>query len=149
MIGLLQRVSRASVSVDGELIAEIGHGLLVLIGVRRGDGESEADRLAERLLNYRVFADDAGRMNRSVRDVGGSVLLVPQFTLAADTTSGLRPSFSTTAAPELGAAMFERVVTSVAASGVPHARGRFGAHMLVSLVNDGPVTFWLEISSSR
>jgi D-aminoacyl-tRNA deacylase len=133
MIGLLQRVARASVAVEGDLIAEIGQGLLVLIGVQRSDGEADADRLAERLLDYRVFADDAGRMNRSVRDVGGSVLLVPQFTLAADTATGLRPSFSTAAAPELGAALFERVVSSVAASGVPHAQGRFGAHMQVSL----------------
>lgn len=144
MIALLQRVSRADVAVAGEVIAEIGPGLVVLVGVARGDSDSEAERLAERVLSYRVFADAAGRMNRSVRDVGGSVLLVPQFTLAADTTGGARPSFSSAAPPELGGALFERFAAHVRASGVPYACGRFGADMQVSLTNDGPVTFWLE-----
>jgi D-tyrosyl-tRNA(Tyr) deacylase len=144
VIALLQRVTEARVRVDGQDIAVIGSGLLVLVGVERDDGEAAADRLAERLVAYRVFADGAGRMNLSVRDVGGSVLLVPQFTLAADTSGGLRPSFSSAAPPERGAALFQRLVASVQASGVPHACGRFGAHMQVTLTNDGPVTFWLE-----
>jgi len=110
MIGLLQRVSRASVSVDGEIIARIGMGLLVLVGVERGDSEAEAKRLAQRLVEYRVFPDDSGRMNRSVADVGGSLLLVPQFTLAADTRKGTRPGFSTAAEPAVGAALFDRLV---------------------------------------
>jgi D-tyrosyl-tRNA(Tyr) deacylase len=144
MIALLQRVSRADVAVSGEVIAEIGRGLLVLVGVARGDSDAEAERLAERVLSYRVFPDAAGRMNLSVRDVRGSVLLVPQFTLAADTSGGLRPSFSSAAPPEVGAAMFERFAAHVRASDVPSACGRFGADMQVSLTNDGPVTFWLE-----
>ncbi len=148
MIGLLQRVTSASVSVDGQTIAATGPGLLVLIGVESGDTPAEAARLAERLVSYRVFGDAAGRMNRSVRDVGGSVLLVPQFTLVADTSSGLRPSFSGAAPPALGAALFDAVAEGVAASGVLHARGRFGAHMQVTLTNDGPVTFWLEVRAS-
>ena len=145
MIALLQRVSEARVSVAGTVIAEIGRGLLVLVGVARGDREAEAARLAERVLSYRVFADAAARMNLSVRDVGGSVLLVPQFTLAADTRSGLRPSFSGAAAPEIGAALFDRLVEHVKVSGVAWAVGRFGADMQVALTNDGPVTFWLEV----
>jgi D-tyrosyl-tRNA(Tyr) deacylase len=137
-------VSQAHVAVAGDVIAEIGRGLLVLVGVARGDTEREADKLAERVLRYRVFADAAGRMNSSVRDVGGAALLVPQFTLAADTSGGLRPSFSSAAAPDLGAALFERFAAHVRGSGVPCACGRFGADMQVSLTNDGPVTFWLE-----
>lgn len=144
MIALLQRVKRAEVAVGGEVIAEIGTGLLVLVGVVRGDSNAEAERLARRVLSYRIFSDAAGKMNLSVRDVGGGVLLVPQFTLAADTNGGLRPSFSTAATPELGAALFERFAAHVRASGVPFACGRFGADMQVSLTNDGPVTFWLE-----
>jgi D-tyrosyl-tRNA(Tyr) deacylase len=144
MIALLQRVTEARVRVQGEDIAAIGAGLLVLVGVQRDDTEAAADRLAERLVAYRVFADEAERMNRSVRDVGGSVLLVPQFTLAADTSSGLRPSFSSAAPPSRGAELFERLVAGVQASGVTLACGRFGAHMQVTLTNDGPVTFWLE-----
>jgi D-aminoacyl-tRNA deacylase len=130
--------------VAGEVIAEIGRGLLVLVGVVRGDTEREAERLAERVLRYRVFADGDGRMNLSVREIKGSVLLVPQFTLAADTTGGLRPSFSTAAPPGLGASLFAHLVAQVRASGVPSACGRFGADMQVTLTNDGPVTFWLE-----
>ena len=130
--------------VAGEVIAEIDRGLLVLVGVVRGDTEREAERLAERVLRYRVFADGDGRMNLSVREIKGSVLLVPQFTLAADTTGGLRPSFSTAAPPGLGASLFAHLVAQVRASGVPSACGRFGADMQVTLTNDGPVTFWLE-----
>jgi D-tyrosyl-tRNA(Tyr) deacylase len=144
MIALIQRVSAADVAISGDVIAAIGRGLLVLVGVARGDSEREADRLAERVLHYRVFADGDGRMNLSVRDVGGAVLLVPQFTLAADTSSGLRPSFSSAAPPELGALLFEHLAVQVRASGVASACGRFGADMQVSLTNDGPVTFWLE-----
>jgi D-tyrosyl-tRNA(Tyr) deacylase len=144
MIALLQRVTEARVRVDGSDIAAIGPGLLVLVGVERDDSEAAADRLAERLVAYRIFADDAERMNLSVRDVGGSVLLVPQFTLAADTTGGLRPSFSSAAPPTRGAELFERLAAGVRASGVPLECGRFGAHMQVTLTNDGPVTFWLE-----
>jgi D-tyrosyl-tRNA(Tyr) deacylase len=147
MIGLIQRVSVAKVEIDGLTVAEIGAGLLVLVGVERDDGPAEADRLAARLVAYRVFPDGAGKMNRSVRDVGGSLLLVPQFTLAADTSSGLRPSFSRAAAPAQGAALFERLAAAVAASGVTCPTGRFGAHMQVTLTNDGPVTFWLQVSS--
>ncbi|HLF10244.1 MAG TPA: D-aminoacyl-tRNA deacylase [Gammaproteobacteria bacterium] len=149
MIGLLQRVSRASVAVNGDVIAEIGRGLLVLIGVERTDRPEEAERLAERLLGCRVFPDEAGRMNLAVRDVGGSVLLVPQFTLAADTSSGHRPGFARAAEPGLGEALFNRLVEEIRASGVPYAVGRFGAHMQVTLTNDGPVTFWLHAGAAR
>ena len=145
MIALLQRVLRADVVIHGETVAEIGPGLLVLVGVQRGDREAEVARLAERLLSYRVFPDAAGRMNLSIRDAGGSVLLVPQFTLAADTSSGLRPSFSCAAAPEIGAHLFEQFCERIRASGVRASFGRFGADMQVTLTNDGPVTFWLEI----
>jgi len=145
MIVLLQRVSEARVSIAGTVVAEIGRGLLVLLGVVRGDSETEAARLAQRLLSYRVFPDPAGRMNLSVREIGGSVLLVPQFTLAADTSSGLRPSFSSAAPPGVGAMMFERFVEQIRVSGVPYGVGKFGADMQVALTNDGPVTFWLEM----
>lgn len=145
MIGLIQRVSGAKVEISGEKVAEIGVGLLVLVGVQRHDGPDEAEKLASRLVAYRVFADEAGKMNRSVRDVGGAVLLVPQFTLAADTSGGLRPSFSRAAPPDVGTRLFDALVEAVAATGVPYACGRFGANMQVTLTNDGPVTFWLEV----
>ena len=145
MIGLIQRVSGASVAIDAHTVAEIGTGLLVLVGIERQDGPEQAERLASRLVAYRVFADDAGKMNRSVRDIGGALLLVPQFTLAADTSAGLRPSFSRAAPPDAGARLFEALVAAVAATGVPHACGRFGADMQVTLTNDGPVTFWLHV----
>jgi D-tyrosyl-tRNA(Tyr) deacylase len=145
MIGLIQRVSGANVAISGEIVATIGIGLLVLVGVERGDGPDETKKLAERLVNYRVFADHAGKMNRSVRDVGGALLLVPQFTLAADTSGGLRPSFSKAAPPAVGAERFDALMAAVAATGVPSASGRFGADMQVSLTNDGPVTFWLHV----
>jgi D-tyrosyl-tRNA(Tyr) deacylase len=145
VIGLLQRVSHANVTIGQELVAEIGRGLLVLVGVERGDEPADAKRLAERLLGFRVFPDEAGRMNLAVRDVGGSVLLVPQFTLAADTGSGLRASFSRAAEPALATALFDQLVAQMKMSGVPHAAGRFGADMQVTLTNDGPVTFWLRV----
>jgi D-tyrosyl-tRNA(Tyr) deacylase len=144
MIGLLQRVSQASVTVDGIVVAEIGAGLLVLIAVHRGDTEVEADRLLERLLGYRVFPDEEGRMNRSVRDAGGGLLLVPQFTLAADTRKGMRPSFTPAAAPDEGRRLFDRLVERARALHPRVEAGRFGADMQVALVNDGPVTFWLQ-----
>ena len=145
MIGLIQRVSGANVAIEGLETAKIGVGLLVLCGIERDDGREHAAKLASRLVSYRVFADDAGKMNRSVRDVGGALLLVPQFTLAADTSGGLRPSFSRAAPPEVGAQLFDALVAAVAATGVPHACGRFGANMQVTLTNDGPVTFWLQV----
>jgi D-tyrosyl-tRNA(Tyr) deacylase len=144
MIGLLQRVSCASVRVGERLCGEIGTGLLVLIGVSAGDTPAQAERLAQRLLDYRVFPDAAGRMNLSLRDIGAGLLLVPQFTLAADTRSGNRPGFSGAAQPALAQALFEQLVSATRAEGRVVATGEFGAHMQVSLVNDGPVTFWLE-----
>jgi D-tyrosyl-tRNA(Tyr) deacylase len=146
MIGLLQRVCSASVSTDDETIAAIGRGLLVLVGVQKGDSEREAERLLERLLGYRVFPDAAGRMNLALRDTGGGLLLVPQFTLAADTRSGMRPGFSTAADARTGARLFAELVKRAGQLHVGVASGRFGVHMQVSLVNDGPVTFWLEVS---
>jgi D-tyrosyl-tRNA(Tyr) deacylase len=144
LIALIQRVSHANVAVAGEVIAQIERGLVVLVGVARGDSEREAEKLAERVLRYRVFPDSDGRMNLSVREIAGAVLLVPQFTLTADTSGGLRPSFSSAAPPGLGAQLFAHFVAQVRASGVSSACGRFGADMQVSLTNDGPVTFWLE-----
>ncbi|MET0985607.1 MAG: D-aminoacyl-tRNA deacylase [Steroidobacteraceae bacterium] len=145
MIALLQRVTQAQVSVDGTVIGRIGAGLMVLVGVQRGDGETESARLLERLLSYRVFADEAGRMNRSVLDVQGGLLLVPQFTLAADTRSGTRPGFSTAAPPEEGRRWFEHFLAAARREPVQVEAGQFGADMQVSLTNDGPVTFWLEV----
>jgi D-aminoacyl-tRNA deacylase len=144
MITLIQRVSEARVSVDGEVVGEIGRGVLALIGVRRGDDEAAVERLIERLLSYRIFPDDEGRMNLSVRDVSGGVLLVPQFTLAADTSKGTRPGFSTAAPPEQARRLFGLLLERTRAAYAPVSAGVFGAHMQVALVNDGPVTFWLE-----
>lgn len=145
MIGLLQRVDGASVEVDGREIARIGRGLLVLVGVERGDDEAAADRLLERLVTYRVFADAGGRMNLSLADTGGGLLLVPQFTLAADTSKGLRPGFSRAAEPGQAERLFGYMAKR-AEKRLPGAQtGRFGAHMRVSLVNDGPVTFWIRV----
>jgi len=149
MIGLIQRVSGAKVQINGDIVGEIGVGLLVLAGIEREDSPDEAAKLAARLVAYRVFADDAGKMNRSVRDAGGAVLLVPQFTLAADTSGGLRPSFSKAAPPDVGATLFAALVAAVAATGIPYACGRFGANMQVTLTNDGPVTFWLQVPPAR
>jgi len=146
MIGLLQRVAEASVSVDSSEVARIGPGLLVLIGIERGDGEREAERLLERLVTYRVFPDAAGRMNLSLEDTGDGLLLVPQFTLAAETRKGTRPGFSLAAAPEDGERLFRTLVARAQARIDGAQGGPFGAHMRVSLVNDGPVTFWLQVS---
>jgi len=144
MIGLLQRVSRAEVRIGGEIVGQIGAGLLVLVGVQREDGAAQVERLLERLLTYRVFPDDAGRMNRSLRDTGGGLLLVPQFTLAADTDKGTRAGFSRAAEPDQARALFETLLARAQAQHADVAAGRFGADMQVGLVNDGPVTFWLE-----
>ncbi|HTI95439.1 MAG TPA: D-aminoacyl-tRNA deacylase [Rudaea sp.] len=144
MIALIQRVTTASVDVDGATVARIGPGLLALVAVQPDDGETQAQRLCERLLGYRVFADTNGKMNRSLADTGGGLLLVPQFTLAADTGSGMRPSFTAAATPETGRRWFERLVEIAKNHHSLVEIGRFGAHMTVSLVNDGPVTFWLE-----
>jgi D-tyrosyl-tRNA(Tyr) deacylase len=144
MIGLLQRVSGARVEVDGAAVGVIERGLLVLVGVQPDDDEARADRLLSRLLGYRVFPDDSGRMNLSVRDTSGGLLLVPQFTLAADTRKGTRASFTSAAPPELGGRLFEHLVQLARSAHDPVATGRFGADMQVSLTNDGPVTFWLE-----
>lgn len=144
MIALLQRVSHASVEVDGKQIAQIDHGLLLFIGIEKNDDESIADRLIERFLGYRVFADQEGKMNLSVTDIEGGVLLVPQFTLAADTGKGARPSFSSAASPQLGKALFHYVVQQTRRRYPQVSSGEFGANMQVQLENDGPVTFWLQ-----
>jgi D-aminoacyl-tRNA deacylase len=144
MIGLLQRVSKAQVVISGELRGSIERGLLVLVGVRPEDDEASAERLLDKLLKYRVFADDAGKMNLSLQQIAGGLLLVPQFTLAADTRHGLRPGFSTAAPPDQGRRLFEGLVRNAAARHSPVASGVFGADMQVTLTNDGPVTLWLE-----
>jgi D-aminoacyl-tRNA deacylase len=144
VIGLLQRVTSARVEVAGETVGAIEQGLLVLVGVQRGDGAPQAARLLERLIGYRVFPDARGRMNLSLRDIDGGLLLVPQFTLAADTRKGTRASFMAAAPPEQGADLFDHLVVLAMAAHPRVAAGRFGADMQVSLVNDGPVTFWLE-----
>ncbi len=144
MIGLLQRVSKASVAVDGSTVGHIGRGLLVLVAVERDDTEQDVVRLAERIVGYRVFPDESGRMNRSVADEAGGLLLVPQFTLAADTKKGTRASFTRAADPEKGQAFFERLVEICRDRLDTVETGEFGAHMEVSLINDGPVTFWLQ-----
>ena len=145
MIGLLQRVSRAGVTVQNRVIAEIGDGLLVFVAVERGDAEAQAERLMQRLLAYRIFADDRGRINLDLRDAGGSLLLVPQFTLAADTRKGNRPGFSRAAPPALGRKLFDFLVGLGAGAPVPVAAGRFGATMRIDLSNEGPMTFWLRV----
>lgn len=144
MIALIQRVQEASVRVDGRVVGMIGPGLLALVAVQPGDGEAQAGRMCERLLGYRVFADAQGRMNRSLADTGGGLLLVSQFTLAADTTKGMRPSFTTAATPDQGRLWFERLLQLCRSRHQTVETGEFGAHMMVSLVNDGPVTFWLH-----
>lgn len=149
MIALIQRVGEARVAVAGATIGEIGKGILALVAVERGDGETEAARLAERVLGYRIFADAAGKMNRSLADVRGGLLAVPQFTLAADTAKGARPSFSPAAPPEEGERLFGRFVALARARHSPVETGTFGADMQVSLVNDGPVTFWLQVRPSH
>ena len=144
MIGLLQRVSRARVEVSGETVGAIGRGLLVLVAVQPDDTRARADRLLERILGYRVFPDADDRMNLSLRDLGGGLLLVSQFTLAADTRKGTRASFTSAAAPELGQRLYDYLVERARAAHPEVAAGRFGADMQVSLTNDGPVTFWLQ-----
>ncbi|MDX1516256.1 MAG: D-aminoacyl-tRNA deacylase [Woeseiaceae bacterium] len=144
MIAVIQRVSEATVDVDGRRVGAIGRGLLALVGVHRDDTPADADRLATRILTYRVFPDAAERMNLSLEDVGGGLLLVPQFTLAADTKKGTRASFTRAAPPETGRALFDRLVECCHKRLGVVETGRFGAHMQVGLVNDGPVTFWLE-----
>lgn len=144
MIALIQRVRQAAVHVDDERVGAIGVGLLALVAVQPDDDETRVQRMADRLLGYRVFPDAADRMNLSLRDCAGGLLLVPQFTLAADTRKGMRPSFTSAAPPEKGRADFQRLVEILRVRHQPVATGRFGANMQVSLVNDGPVTFWLE-----
>jgi len=146
MIALLQRVCQASVEVEGRCIGEIASGLVVFVGVERGDGAAQAERLLERVLGYRVFEDDQGRMNRSLIDVRGGMLLVPQFTLAADTRKGTRPSFTPAAEPAEGNRWFDYLIGVAREAHAPVASGVFGAHMKVALVNDGPVTFWLQVT---
>ncbi len=147
MIALLQRVTKAKVEVKGEQVANIKHGLLVLVGIEANDGTAQLQRLAERLLNYRVFADQSGKMNLNVCQVMGEIILVPQFTLAVNTNSGNRPSFSAAAPPELGAALFDQFVNDVKSRHQAVQSGVFGADMQVTLVNDGPVTFWLQVTA--
>ena len=145
MIALIQRVASAHVDVDDETVGRIGAGLLALVAVQPGDAEPQVQRMLERLLGYRVFADAEGKMNRSLTDTQGGLLLVSQFTLAADTAKGMRPSFTSAASPEQGRRWFERLVELAKNRHSPVEIGRFGAHMQVHLVNDGPVTFWLEV----
>ncbi|WEJ60301.1 D-aminoacyl-tRNA deacylase [Devosia sp. FJ2-5-3] len=143
MRALVQRVLSASVTVDGEITGQIDQGLLVLVCAMQGDTEKQADWLAAKIAKLRIFSDDAGKMNRSLLDIGGAALVVSQFTLAAD-TRGNRPGFSSAAAPDLGRALYERFSASLAGQGIPVANGRFGADMKVALVNDGPITIWLD-----
>jgi len=148
MLGLIQRVSTAAVQVDGRRVAHIGPGILALIAVERDDTDREAERLLDRIFRYRVFPDAEGRMNLSLLETGGSLLLVPQFTLAADTRKGTRASFGPAAAPEQGERLFRHLVVTAREKGLPVATGVFGAYMEVSLVNDGPVTFLLSARPS-
>lgn len=145
MIGLLQRVTEASVSVDGERIARIQRGLLVLLCAEKNDTVMQADALLTKLLSYRVFPDEAGKMNLNLAQVGGGLLLVPQFTLAADTRSGTRPSFTPAAPPQQASSLFDHVVSQAKVRHPVVESGRFGADMQVALINDGPVTFWLQV----
>ncbi len=144
MIALIQRVTSAKVEVAGQIVGQIDQGILALIGVEKGDQPANAKRLLERLVGYRIFTDDSDKMNLSVSDIGGGLLLVPQFTLAADTKKGMRPSFSTAAPPQEGQKLFDYFVTEAKKSELDVATGEFGADMQVSLCNDGPVTFWLS-----
>ena len=149
MIGLLQRVSSAQVKVNEETVGSIKVGLLVFVGIEKNDSQAQADRLLDRILGYRVFSDQEDKMNLSVRDVNGGLLLAPQFTLAADTKKGLRPSFSSAKEPEAGEKLFDYFVECARKKHTQVATGIFGADMQVSLVNDGPVTFWLRVSSEQ
>ena len=145
MLSLLQRVTTATVTIDGVVVGKIDKGVLVFVGVEKGDGEGDAERMVERILGYRLFSDGQGRMNRSVSDIEGGVLLVPQFTLPADTRSGMRPSLSPAAPPDVGRPLFDYLLDTARARHGHVASGEFGAHMQVSLVNDGPVTFMLQV----
>lgn len=144
MIALIQRVSSAAVTVNDRTVGSIGRGILAFIGIERGDGSAQAERLLARVLGYRIFEDAAGRMNHSLTDIGGGLLLVPQFTLAAETHKGTRPGFSSAAEPATARALFDGLLAAARARHAQVATGEFGAHMQVSLVNDGPVTFWLK-----
>jgi D-tyrosyl-tRNA(Tyr) deacylase len=146
MIALIQRVREARVDVAGETVGRIGRGLLALVAIEPPDGEAQTQRMAERLLGYRVFSDDAGKMNRSLSDTRGGLLLVSQFTLAADTSKGMRPSFTSAAPPEHGRKWFDRLVEMARQRHSSVEIGRFGTHMEISLINDGPVTFWLDVA---
>ncbi len=149
MIALIQRVSEARVEVGAQTLGAIGRGILALVGVERGDGEAQAERLLERVLGYRIFPDAEGKMNLSLLDIGGALLAVPQFTLAADTGKGTRAGFSTAASPEEGRQLFDRFVSLSSGKQIRVETGRFGADMKVSLVNDGPVTFWLQVPPEK
>jgi len=149
VIGLLQRVERAHVESEGVTICAIGTGLLALIGIERGDDTPQGERLLERILTYRVFADANGRMNLSLNDIDGELLIVPQFTLAADTRKGTRASFALAAPPERGLVLFNELVDNARSRYSKIACGRFGAHMRIHLVNEGPVTFWLRVEPGR
>lgn len=140
----IQRVCSASVTVDGSVVGQIGHGLVVLLGVGQGDGTADVDRLADKVVGLRVFEDDAGKMNRSLSEVGGAMLVVSQFTLFGDCRRGRRPSFTAAAPPELAEQLYGEFVERVRAAGIEVATGRFREHMLVALVNDGPVTLWID-----
>lgn len=145
MIAVIQRVCKARVEVDGCVVGEIGTGLLALIAIQPDDGETQVQRMLQRLLGYRLFADAAGRMNRSLHETGGGLLLISQFTLAADTRKGMRPGFSTAAAPDQAKPLFARLLELARQAHRDVAAGQFGANMQVGLVNDGPVTFYLEV----
>ncbi len=145
MIALIQRVTQASVEVEGEKVSEIGRGILAFIAIQQGDSEERGKRLLKRMLNYRIFPDEQGKMNLSLRDVQGEILLVSQFTLAADTKNGNRPSFSTTATPEVSKQLFDQLVVHAREEYSKVQQGVFGADMQITLNNDGPVTFWLEV----
>ena len=149
MRALLQRVSHASVTVEGQVIGQTGPGLLVLICAMQGDGEAQADQLAAKIAKLRIFTDEAGKMNRSVRDVGGAALVVSQFTLAADTSRGNRPGFSAAAPPDEGKRLYEYFAEQLAAQGLPVETGEFGADMKVELLNDGPVTIWIDTDAGK
>lgn len=144
MKALLQRVSSARVEVDGEVVGAVDHGLLVLLGVEKNDGDEQVKKTADKLLAYRIFADEQGRMNNNVVEAGGGLLIVSQFTLVADTSKGLRPSFSSAAAPDVAQMLYESLLTELRSRHAPIAAGKFGANMQVHLINDGPVTFLLE-----
>ncbi|SIN69432.1 D-tyrosyl-tRNA(Tyr) deacylase [Sulfurivirga caldicuralii] len=148
MICLIQRACHGKVDVAGETVGEIGYGMVVLVGFQRGDDSSTLEKMAHRLLHYRLFADEQDRMNLNVQQIDGEILLVPQFTLAADTRKGLRPNFTPAAPPKVAAELFERFAQQVRTRWPKIATGRFGAHMQVSLCNDGPVTFWLQVDPS-